>query len=368
MLFFKLWRQIALILCGLLLVTALSNAALGRKITNISSLEFLGVTSLPHGFLFDNTEVGGLSGITYHARANLYYIISDDRSQKAPARFYTLAIDTPNFTVNPQQVKFILNENGKPFPPNTIDPESIAITPDGTILIASEGDITTNSPPFIAAFSPDGKWQKSLPIPTKFLPSPTSGIRNNLSFESLTITPNGEFLFTATENAILQDGATADIRRGSPCRMIKYHLASGNPTAEFLYITEPVAAPPHPANGFQTNGLVELLAIDETRILSLERSFSENVGNTIRIFEISLSNATDISDIYSLNTADATAIKPVTKRLIFNSQNQGFQPDNIEGFTFGAPNSSGQNILILISDNNFSSQQTTQVVFLAIKA
>ncbi|HIK13459.1 MAG TPA: esterase-like activity of phytase family protein [Oscillatoriaceae cyanobacterium M33_DOE_052] len=362
----KLWRKLALFLSGLFMATIIIYSSEIRGNTSMISLEFMETTSLPHGFLFENTEVGGFSGITYNTSANLYYSISDDRSQKSPARFYTLAIDSDQFTISPKQVTFLRNEHGEPFPPNTIDPESIALAPDGTLFITSEGDVKTGIAPFIAAFSRDGKWQKSLPIPAKFLPNHTSGVRNNLAFESLTITPNSEFLFTATENALLQDGPTADISTGSPCRMIKYNLASGQPTAEFLYITEPVAAPPHPTNGFQTNGLVELLAIDDTIILSLERSFSENVGNQIRIFEISLKNATDISDIFSLNTADATAIKPVGKRLIFDSQNYGFQPDNIEGFTFGAPNSNGQNTLILISDNNFSSQQTTQVVFLAI--
>ncbi len=35
----------------------------------------------------------------------------------------------------------------------------------------------------------------------------TAGIRNNLAFESLTISPDQKTLFTATENALFQDGS-----------------------------------------------------------------------------------------------------------------------------------------------------------------
>ena len=36
--------------------------------------------------------VGGLSGLSYDPESRLYYIISDDRSAKNPARFYTARI------------------------------------------------------------------------------------------------------------------------------------------------------------------------------------------------------------------------------------------------------------------------------------
>jgi hypothetical protein len=53
-------------------------------------------------------------------------------------------------------------------------------------------------------------------------------------------------LFTATENALFQDGAAADIILAA-FRILKYDLSAGKPVAEFLYVTEPVAAVPIPA-------------------------------------------------------------------------------------------------------------------------
>ncbi|HEY5465354.1 MAG TPA: esterase-like activity of phytase family protein [Hanamia sp.] len=41
---------------------------------------------------FDKTTIGGLSGIDFDPQKKLYYMISDDRSDKNPARFYTARI------------------------------------------------------------------------------------------------------------------------------------------------------------------------------------------------------------------------------------------------------------------------------------
>lgn len=56
-------------------------------------IDFMGQANLPTGLLYNNTEVGGLSGITYNPEQQVYYAISDDSSNKNKARFYTLNID-----------------------------------------------------------------------------------------------------------------------------------------------------------------------------------------------------------------------------------------------------------------------------------
>src|SRR5580765_674839 len=56
-------------------------------------LRFLGELDLPdQSIQIDGTTVGGLSGIAYDARRGVYYIISDDRGDFGPARFYTARI------------------------------------------------------------------------------------------------------------------------------------------------------------------------------------------------------------------------------------------------------------------------------------
>ena len=57
------------------------------------TLEFLGETVVPRTLEVDKTPVGGLSGITYSPKDDVFYAVSDDRSTKAPARFYRLKLD-----------------------------------------------------------------------------------------------------------------------------------------------------------------------------------------------------------------------------------------------------------------------------------
>src|SRR6476469_8153393 len=276
----------------------------------IKKVDLLGQSTFSTGTTFQGTELGGLSGITYDASKNVYYSISDDRSEKAPARFYTLNIDLSQGSlkqggVTPVGVTTLLTENGQPFAPLSLDPEGITLSSKGTIFVSSEGDASKLIAPFVKEFSLNGKQRNTLPLRDKFFPTATSnrGIRNNLAFESLTITPDQKSLFTATENAIAQDGPAAALGVGSPLRILKYNLVTGKAEQEFLYLTEPVAAAANPAGSFSTNGLVDLLALDNNgNFLSLERSFSTGVGNTIKLFEVSLEKADDISAIDSLSS------------------------------------------------------------------
>lgn len=83
-------------------------------------LTYLGQSRVEFGATFDGTVIGGLSGISYDAGRQLYYVISDDRSEKNPARFYTArlslsdkGIDGVAFTATHP----LLDESGTPFRP-----------------------------------------------------------------------------------------------------------------------------------------------------------------------------------------------------------------------------------------------------------
>ncbi len=343
------------------------------EITPNPSVEFIGEARLPTGLIYENTEFGGLSGITYDANSQKYsqkyYAISDDRSQKAPARFYGLKIHFNPVRVLPEiTVTTLSNEAQENFAPGTLDPEGIALTNQNTVWILSEGDRRGQIPPWIKEFSLTGEHIKTLPLPEKYIPDVQNnkGIRDNLSLESLTITPDNQWLFTATENALIQDGITATLTQGSPSRILQYNLLTGKPAKEFLYVTEPVANAPKPPESLHTNGLVELLALDETNLLSLERSYSNGVGNTILLFEVSLANASDIQTIDSLSSVDISQIRPAEKRLLLDLRSLNIPLDNIEGMTLGPILPDGRRSLILISDNNFNPLQVTQILVFAL--
>ncbi len=85
---------------------------------------------------------------------------------------------------------------------------------------------------------------------------------------------------------------------------------------------------------------------------------------------------TDISAIDSLNGLTATqlqTIAPVQKRLILDldslklPNSDGNHPtgtDNIEGLAFGPKLADGRQSIVLVSDNNFSATQFTQIITL----
>lgn len=353
----------AIAFAAMLLTTIPGSAA------KVEEIEFLGQVTFPTDTQFENTQVGGLSGITYDAKNRVYYSISDDRGERSPARFYTLRIEVSSKLekVEVIDVTTLLNAEGQTFTPLSLDPEGIALTRNNTLYISSEGDASRGIAPFVNQFSLTGKQLQALPIPEKFLPTAELGVRPNLAFESLTIVPNQRFLYTATENAIVQDGDEATTTAGSPVRILQYNLISGQPEKEFLYFTDPVAAAPNPPGSFSTNGLVELLSLGKGRFLSLERAFSTGVGNTIKLYQVSLQGAEDISRIESLKNTDLSKIKAADKKLLLDLADLNIPLDNIEGLTFGSCLSNGRRSLIIISDNNFSPTQITQILAFSVR-
>ena len=368
----KLAKLILFVVCILMSETVAIFVGMSAQSFAVTQIDFIGRAIFPTGSPFQGTEIGGLSGITYDAEKQVYYAISDDRSSKAPARFYSLKINLQSGKLEKDQIEFtkvttLLNENGKNFPEWSLDPEGIAFT-GNSVFVSSEGDVDRKISPFIKEFSLDGKLLKTLPIPDLFLPDDkgTKGIRNNLAFESLTLTPDRKYLFTATENALVQDGAVPSLQSGSPCRILRYDALNGNPERSFVYITEPLPPGANPVGQLTTNGLVDLLAIDENRLISLERGFSLETGTVIKLFEISLEKGDRIEGLESLKTR-LGEISPAQKRLLLDLETLKVPLDNIEGLTFGPVLEDGNRGLILVSDNNFSPLQETQILGFKIK-
>ncbi|HZG40117.1 MAG TPA: phytase [Nodosilinea sp.] len=354
-----------------------------RTITN---LEFLGEVTLPTGLPFAGTEIGGLSGLVYSADAGVYYALSDDRTD---ARFYTLDLDFSDGSLDDGDVEFIdvtplRDASGTPFAPLSLDPEGIALSPHGTLYIASEGDANALIAPFVNEFSLTGQQLSELPVDEKFLPTAdqSSGIRNNLAFESLTLSPDGRYLYTATENALFQDGSAASLEEGSLSRIVQYDLATGEAVKEFVYEIDTVPEEPIPADGFSTNGLVELLATDNNgSFLALERAFSVGQGNTVKLYEVRSQGALDVKTVFDLFREEpleddgevippgSFAIDPaVTKREILDIEaDLGIAPDNLEALAFGPTLADGRQTLIIASDNNFSDTQFTQFLAFALE-
>jgi predicted extracellular nuclease len=330
------------------------------------TVELIGAASIDRGTVFSETVIGGLSGLAYDPWCGLYYAVSDDRGGFGPPRFYALSLDPPA-GVTPVSMVVLRDDRGRELPPGSVDLEAIAVAPDGTVWVASEGMSGFGVPSFIRRFGADGVEIDELPIPDHLQPAKGRGVRHNLGIEGLAVTPDGASLFVAVENALLQDGPAADLERGSPARIIRYDIGAREVDAEFVYPVDPVPVASNSAGGEQVNGVTDILVLDRRRLLVLERSYSSGVGNTVRLYEADLGVATDVSKIQSLSDRDRTNIRPAAKTLVFDLAIAGLAPDNIEGMTFGPELADGRRLLVLVSDDNFNPrQQPTMLVSLAV--
>lgn len=348
------------------------------------SVGYIGEYQVPHDLQVKDTTVGGLSGLTYDRQRDLFYAISDDRGDKAPARFYTLKLDLD--TKNPQQVKFkqvnitdvtlLKDASGKTYPKGETDTEAIALTSQSSVYISSEGDRNKNILPFISEFDlKTGQVKQALPIPERYLPDKEGkrGVQNNLVFEGMTLSPTGTLpargeplrLFAVTESALKQDKEVTKVGKdgkipGAKNRWLHYLLSDrAEIVSEHLYQLDP------PPGGAIEHGVPEIQAIDTSgHFLTLERSFGLT-GFRAKLFQASLGGATDTSRISSFK--GNTTIQAIQKQLVFDLKQLDIYIDNLEGMALGAKLPDGSQTLLLVSDNNFMKRQITQFLLFKIK-
>ncbi|MDO1581532.1 esterase-like activity of phytase family protein [Rhizobium oryzicola] len=325
------------------------------------SLAYAGEFVIPTGTMIDGVEIGGLSGLDYDPASGHYIAISDDRSEKAPARFYELSIDANATGIKDVKVLRTVtwqDKDGKPFAIKMVDPESLRYGRDG-IYWSSEGDAKQLLPPFVRVARPDGSFVRELTLPEGFAPAAdkSSGIRDNLAFEGLAFLPSGD-LMVGTEETLNQDGPIASLLHGGLSRLIRYDAASGKPKAQYAYPIEPIPQAPNSDKGWKDNGVSEIMALDDHRLLTIERAFAEGFGFNIKVFMIDLDGATDVSATASLAKPEGMIV-PVRKSLVLDMRALGLQPDNIEGVTLAKGND-GSDLLVFVSDNNFAASEKTQ--------
>jgi hypothetical protein len=390
------WRSLKLLpilAIGLLLTgCSLPQVSAESRLFSPIDLEFIDDYTLPPTSIKD-VPVGGLSGLSYDAKAGVFYAISDDRSGFAPARFYTL---TPKIgtdkTSGQMTIKNIVisattplsQADGKPYERNNIDPEGIALSPRGTVFIATEGDTRSGLAPTINEYDrTTGRWQQSLPIPSAYIPvkggeGMPQGVQNNKGFESLAINTDatGDLfrVFAAIENPLLQDRtiapstATSTTTETPPpipndrLRLIHYALITNRTdlVGEYIYELDPAPL------GTIEHGLSEILALDNAgRFLGLERSLGL-AGFSAKLFQFSFAGAKDVQGMQSLQGLPPDA-PPVRKKLLFDFTSLGLTLDNVEGMTLGPKLPDGSQSLWIVSDDNFDKDQVTQFLLFRIK-
>ncbi|MFI0420892.1 esterase-like activity of phytase family protein [Spongiactinospora sp. 9N601] len=342
--------------------------------TQFAITRLLGEQTIPYGTKLEDTDVGSLSGLDFDPATGTWYFLADDHWSKQAPRFYTGSL-----TIDPQAEAFtgvkltkhtwLKQHDGSDYPKygekESPDPESIRYDPaTKRLLWASEAhqpsahNPNALSQPAVHWMTPDGKEDlNGKPvIPGNLLlgTGNTKGTPSNGGFEALTLTPTG--IAAMIEHPAYQDGVINE-KQGGPLRLTIWKR-DGTAKAQYAY---PAEKQPTDKPGDGDSGVSEILAIDDTRFLALERSYTKSTKNfRNRLYEFDITGADDILKRDGLSTGGA--YKPVTKRLVHVFDVN----ENLEALAFGPKLNSGECTLIVGADNNFREEQRS--LFLAYAA
>ena len=271
-----------------------------------------------------------LSGITY-AGGNLYYAVADREG-----KMYPLLIRLGKDTQLPKKPRFeecVTLEGAR-------DLEAVAWDPlHKTVWAADEADAS------IREFDPaTGRRLGELAVPQVF-----RKFRPNLAFESLAISPDGLELWTANEEALSCDGATANSKSGSLVRLCRFCRADANDPWKidgmWAYETDPTNGESY--NGFLASGVSGLMVEPGGAVYALEREFSQTLlpGFRARIYKLDLSNAEKVSET---PFCEKKPERTISKELVFGKAT-GIAM--YEGCCFGPKLKDGR-LVVLCSDGD----------------
>ncbi len=243
-----------------------------------------------------------------------------------------------------------------PFDPDGIDSEGLAIAPDGTFWVSDEYG------PYMIHFDATGRTIERLsPFASsslgRKLPRVLSLRRPNRGMEGMAIAIDGTMLVGGMQNAL--DNPTTTIGRASNAnRLVTVNVSTGV-TKQYVYEVEAVG-----------NFISEVTAINGSEFLVIERDglFAGGTPPAVmkRVYKISLSGATDVSDpadgaggklfsgkvLEALTATEraAAGITPVSKTLVFDllTLPGGYLHDKLEGVAL-----IGGSTLVVSNDDDF---------------
>ncbi|MCV6986623.1 esterase-like activity of phytase family protein [Mycobacterium shinjukuense] len=343
-------------------------------------LSYLGQAQVPFDASVAGAAIGGLSGISYDAGRQIYYVLSDDRSKTGPARFFTVRLSLSDKGIDDIAITGmhpLLDRSGQSFRPLKLDgttpfvepvvppdPEGIAFDAARQRLYwSSEGERLTDREPVLAdpwvrIAGTDGGYLGEFALPPNLAMSAQStGPRRNQALEGLALTPDGRSLFAAMEAPGYNDGPVAAGDRGALTRITKFDVATAAPSAQYAYPTEPAAG------SAERNGVSDLVALSDTTFLVVERS--KAVPPVVRVFRAEVGAATDVLAMPSMQGA---ALTPMSKTLAADlSATSGSSPaPNIEGITLGPTLPDGRQSVVLVADNDFAPGRASQFLLYAM--
>ena len=270
-----------------------------------------------------------LSGITY-AGDSLYYVVADREGKMYPL---TIKLNYSGAPTKPRFKESVTLEGAR-------DLEAVAWDSlHKTVWAADEADAS------IREFDPTtGRRLGDLALPQVF-----RKFRSNLAFEALAISPDGLELWTANEEALSCDGATANSKGGSLVRLCRFRRTDTNDPWKidgmWAYETDPTDGQAY--KGFLASGVSGLMVGPDGAVYALEREFSQTLlpGFRARIYKLDVSNAEKVSET---PFCEKKPERTVRKELVFGKAT-GIAM--YEGCCFG-PKLKDRRLVVLCSDGD----------------
>ena len=318
-----------------------------------------------------NLRAEGLSGIV-SLGGGRFLTIGDEH-----ACLHPLTIEIDSITGAIRAARFgepipMLDSLGAPFPDSAMgkDREAIALDPPGkSVWLANERTGSDLHRPSIERhLLSNGRMTEVVRVDSDPMLRVFQNMRVNLGFESLAHRP-GEF-WTANEGPLTVDGPPASQSAGGVVRLQKLDDAM-HPLAQYAYEVDPylmrITSPFFLARS-DVCGLSELLALEDGRLLALERSFAGDstgsAGFRNRLYLVDVKGATDVSQGELASGLAGRAYTPARKSLLWELSS-GFTNSNFEGMTFGGRLANGDRLLILIADNDTGRSEALYALRLA---
>lgn len=333
------------------------------------SIEFYGESTLPKKTIVGGELVGGLSGIFWNGKR--LYSVSDDRGKYGKPRFFEFDLIIKNSTVKLEPLKAIKLEGIDSM--WRLDLEGISLLPNGDFVFTSEGDnnVKPRALPKVFITNANGAYKSELLVPSKFLPDllgqQKKGIQNNRGFEGLTSSSDGQNIYIMNESPIMGDQNSK--KDAQWLRMVHY-IKDGDSFKfyeEYAYLLDRQDKTGKGTEVFR--GLTDVLYVGDSKFITLERGTrlgSQGFTYAAAIYLVDFSKSKDVSTIDNLSLSNAVSARK--ERLIdFEKALIKFKIENYEGLSWGPVLLDGRRTLLVLSDNNFSNRENTQLLVFAVK-
>jgi hypothetical protein len=318
----------------------------------------------------DYEPVEGLSSLALVSQGPVVKALA--LADNSPGRVFPLTLGTSSELEPVADTPVTLRRpNGEAFPDEWYDGEALVVEKGGrTMLIGSE------TGPALRRFDlvTGRQLGKDLPIPEDLRYWPEGSAQMGRSIESLALSPDGRHLYAGWESPLAKDG---DQRGRGIIRIQRYTGSPGGtytPDRQYAYLA---------GDGMN---LVELVALDDQGgLLALERQYTAGLGASVRVTQLSLEAAGDVTGEKSLYGAPVDVF--ARQKAVFNlagcphggpgavatPASSPINPlvDNAEGMALGKPWTTGAypgwRPLYLISDDNGSGDQITRLYAFAVR-